>query len=380
MKPSSRALLLTGALLIAAPALADIPLSGDGALSAYGDLRLRLESDFDGETAARAAQDDRTRARYRTRIGARYRPHEALLFDVRLRSGSNESHQSPHVTFRDFSGNARGNVDFNPDIWRAEVRRDGFWAWAGRGEFPFYSLDEVFWDDDATLTGAVAGYQHRFDETHSARLSGGYFLLPVGMDDFGGRMSAAEASYTARLSPASLSVSAGLFGFSPDRTDRDSARLLNGNGLRRYTIGSLSAKLAREVEGVPASLEFDWLHNFDTYPAAGADAFAARNRDERNGYVFSLQAGGLRRQGEWMAGYYYAYIETLAVNASYSQDDWVRWGRGGETRGSDMRGHQLRLGYALTDSVNVLGSVYFVKAITTPEESKRFRLDLNYRF
>jgi len=63
-----------------------------------------------------------------------------------------------------------------------------------------------------------------------------------------------------------------------------------------------------------------------------------------------------------------------------AQDDWFRFGSATQTRSSDFRGHELSAGYAVTDRLNVLARYFTVESITTREDGKRFRLDLNYSF
>ena len=70
----------------------------------------------------------------------------------------------------------------------------------------------------------------------------------------------------------------------------------------------------------------------------------------------------------------------LSVNASYAQDDWARWGSATQTDSSDFTGHELQGAVALSSQINLVTRLFFVDSITTAAESKRFRVDLNYRF
>ncbi len=81
-----------------------------------------------------------------------------------------------------------------------------------------------------------------------------------------------------------------------------------------------------------------------------------------------------------MLGYSYAHIETFAVNASYAQDDWIRFGAGAQTDASGFKGHEIRLGYAISKNINLLARLYLVDAITTRQDGNRFRVDLNWKF
>lgn len=376
-------MLIIGGLLaygLVHPVRAEIAFDKEKNFTAYGDLRLRMESDFNGETATGFQVDDRTRARIRARTGLKYTPNDWLAFDTRIRTGSNASHQSPHITVFDFNDNPRGDADINFDKWYVGAKRDDAWAWAGRNSFPFWSQDEIFWDEDATLLGAAGGVSHTFGDIGTVSASAGYFALPVGMRDFSGHLAAGELIYSKKINDVTYSFGGALFGFRPDRSDGDAAKLLNGNGLRPYTIATLNAKTDWTFKDIPLTAEIDLLHNLQDYSATDSNAFTALNHEQRDGYVLSLKAGDTDKQGHWLAGYYYAYIEALAVNSSYAQDEWVRWGSGGETRSNNMQGHQFNLGYAITDDFNVLARLYLAEAITTQERGDRFRIDFNYKF
>lgn len=85
-------------------------------------------------------------------------------------------------------------------------------------------------------------------------------------------------------------------------------------------------------------------------------------------------------KGYWLIAYYYAHIETFAVNSSCAQDDWVRWGSAVESRGSNLKGHEFRVAHRLRQGINLVARLYIADAITKIEDGKRFRLDLNLKF
>jgi hypothetical protein len=134
------------------------------------------------------------------------------------------------------------------------------------------------------------------------------------------------------------------------------------------------------VRGIPFTLGVDVFNNFMDYSAAEAAPLAAVNRDQTLGYVFSATIGQLKNRYDWLVGYYYAHIETFAVDAAYAQDDWSRFGSGSQSEVSDFAGHEIRLGYAFSKNVNVMARLFLVEAITTRQDGNRFRLDLNWKF
>ena len=371
MSGSKLPLCLCVALGLAIPVAAGAAIFDKHGFKISGDFRARAEADFDSERASGSERDDRNRLRIRARVGLDYAASNVFSLGLRLRSGSDDSHQSPHITVLDFDDNDTGDADFNFDKWFLNAKGRGAWAWIGRNSLPFWKQNELFWDDDATPAGLGFGFE---TAAGSGRLSfsGGYFSLPVGMREFSGTLAAVQAVFAGKR----FTVAGGLLDIDADPADDDAARLLRGNGHRDYSIwvGSLQAKRGEWTLGV------DLLHNAESYLPDDPDPFTATHRDQTDGLVLSVRYGGLEAEGDWLAAVYYAEIEAFAVNASYAQDDWVRWGSATETRGSDMEGTELRFAYALEKNVNLVARLYLVEAITTREDGSRFRLDLNYRF
>lgn len=335
--------------------------------SVYGDFRARLEADFDSRQADGSERDDRNRARVRVRLGAEYAAGEHLTFGVRLRSGSDDSQQSAHVTVVDFDGNDTGDAHFNFDKWFMKAEAGGGWGWIGRNSLPLWKQNELVWDDDVTTAGLAVGYESDGAEA-GFTVNAGYFSLPVGMRELSGNLALAQAVFRRK----GVKVGVGLLDVDADPDDPDGALLLRGNGARDYQIwvASLQATAGRWTFGV------DGIHNGESYPASEA------LRDEVDGYAGSLRFdanGGDSGRG-WHAVYTYAHVEALAVASSYAQDDWVRWGSATQTRASDLKGHELRFVKALAARQNLVFRLYLAEAITTGEDGNRFRIDWNVKF
>lgn len=370
--------LFAGVLAIGPAQAAEAGAAPDGLkmLKLFGDFRLRFESDWDSKRANGTEREDRSRLRIRARFGARIDPNPYVSFGVRLRTGSRESQQSPHFTISDFSGNATGPKSVVFDKWYAKVKYEGVSAWGGRNSFPFWKQNELFWDDDATPAGLAVRY-NRPVGGGKLTVNGGYLALADGMELFNGYLGAGQLVYSAEVGGAKLTAAGG--GFFFDGTN-GSENLRNGNGARDYTIwvGNLQAKT--KLGPVPVKVGFDVMHNSEDYSSTDPNAFTAANHDETDGYVANITFGKLKERGDWLAAYYYAYIETFAVNASYAQDDWMRWGSATQTDGSDFKGHEFRVAVALAKNVNLLARLYVIEAITSVQDGNRFRLDFNWKY
>ena len=345
----------------------------------FADFRFRFEQDWDSQTGSGSKRADRARARIRGRIGAKFTPNEMSEFGVRVRTGNVDSQQSPHITIADFSSDPTGEKDLVFDKWYYKLKQNHFWAWGGRNSLPIWKQNELLWDDDATVIGASGGLKNYPFSSGKASFNGGYVLLPDGMVDNNGHMGFGQLVYSAATGTINWIVAGGVL--VTDGESTPAKHLLSGNGTRDYTIwvGNLQAKTV--VSGIPVNLGLDVMHNSEDYSAldlAGTPTGTTDNDTE--GYVFQIRLGKNKKQGDFLVGYSYARIETLAVHSSYAQDDWMRWGSATQTRASDFHGHESRLAYVLPWKWKVLARLYSVESNNNPEDGNRFRIDFNRKF
>lgn len=364
------------AIGVAAPAPAATSQDEERKLQWQADFRLRFESDWDSRRAVGIKRLDRDRLRIRARFGLTFAPTSMLSFGTRVRTGSRRSQQSPHITIVDFDGFPTFDHEVLLDKWYARVVGERFSVWGGKNSYPFWKQDEFFWDDDVTLAGGAGSYKTPW-KGWDFTLTVGYFALPDGGVGFNGRLGAGQLALSTTAGPVAFTAAGGVFFFDGAP---GAEHLRRGNGARDYTlwVGNLQAKW--QAWGQPVTLGLDVMHNSENYSPTDPDPFTAANHDQRNGYVSLVTVGQLSRKGAWLIGYYYAHIETLAVHASYAQDDWVRWGSPTQTDSSDLKGHEIRLAYAPLANANLVARLYLVEAITSVQDGKRFRLDFNYTF
>lgn len=344
-------------------------------LTFYGDLRLRYELDWDSQNAAGVARDDRNRGRVRARVGFNYQVADDWSFGTRVRTGNSRSQQSPHLTFVS-DDDVRDDLDFVLDRYFVQFKHGNFTGWGGRNISPFWQQNELFWDEDVTPTGLAGTYDARVGE---GTLSGtaGAFYLPDGGYDLNGQMLGGQIKYALPVKPSQFIVAGGLY-FMNGHSGANN--LLTRNGDRDYFIGQASAQWSVPIGKIPLTLGADVMKNFENYSAADVAPFPVTDKDETLGYVLSVLLGQLKQRNDWLVGYYYAHIETFAVNASYSTDDWSRFGNAVQAANSDIKGHEVRLAYALSKNINVMARIFLVDAITTVQDGKRFRFDLNWKF
>lgn len=378
----STALLLSG--LIAGATLSGTSLAAESSsvldmIDFYGDFRFRFEQDWDSSRSDGSERSDRARARIRGRIGLKITPNEFFEINTRLRTGAKDSQQSPHWTIADFSGNSTGTHAVVFDKWYGKLKKDHLWVWGGRNGLPIWKQNELLWDDDVTVIGGATGIKDYQFGAGKFSVNAGYVRLPDGMRHNHGDMPFAQLVYSTRLNNIALTVAGGLLALDGDSSTPDVLR--QGNGNRDYTIwvGNLQART--EISGLPVSLGFDVMHNSEDYSVAElAGTPAGTTDDDTDGYVIQVRLGKNSNQGDWLIGYSYADIETLAVNASYAQDDWMRWGSSTQTDASDFHGHEFRAAYVLPGKIKVLARFYSVESNNNPQDGNRFRIDFNKKF
>ena len=374
--PLLRATLTLGALLVTLPAIHAYSPKSAPDLTLYGDLRVRYEWDWDSQNAAGVARLDRDRARGRIRAGFAYKLGPNWTIGARVRTGNPLSQQSPHLTFHENDG-ITDDFKMQADRYFVQYKEDALTVWGGRNTTPFWQQNEMWWDEDVTPTGLAASYDAKLT-TGTLTTTGAVLALPDGMRRLNGTLVGAQLKYVHPVKPSQLTLAGGLYQFSGKN---GAVNLRNRNGARDYLLGVLSAQWTTPVaDARPLTLGVDLIRNFESYSAADVAPFAARQRDEKSGYVFSVLLGQLKNPYDWQVGYYYAHIETLAVNASYSQDDWARFGSATQADVTDFKGHEFRATFVITKSLNLAARLFLVDAITSIQDGKRLRLDLNYKF
>jgi hypothetical protein len=376
---------LLTAWLATLPAAAPAEDGSADRLDLFGDFRLRLEQDWDSLQGDGTERDDRLRLRIRLRAGFEYQLSPHWSVKVQARSGPDLSQQSPHITIRDFDGGDTGPYEFNFDFWYARYRQGGFEAWAGRNLPSFLKQDDLFIFDNVTYAGAGGSYTWDFDK-HSAFLSFNYVALPVGMRDFVGEAVISQLAWQRRFDQGVLSAGIGYRLSNGDPDDPVGQTLLTGNAGRDYREWSLQVQYRTEVFDRPLLLGADLLHNAANYDDAPAGSFTDFHRDDVDGFVAEILLGG-REPGDWQFGYFYSYIEALASNSSYVQDDWVRWGNANQVRATNLRGSEFRVLYTLREDFSVFARLFLVDAVdllepgdTTKETGNRFRIEANWSF
>lgn len=372
-------------LLVAASKVWAVDSQGDR-FDLFGDFRVRLEQDWDSLKGDGTKRDDRLRLRIRVRTGIDFKINEQFSARASVRSGPKLSQQSPHITVADFDGGETGPYEFNFDYWYLKFADGGLDAWVGRNELSFWHQDDLFVFDNVTYPGVGASYRHRLGKANVAwHLN--YVALPVGMRETSGTGIIGQLVYDRDFGNSGFTIAAGFASTRADPDDPAGEILLTENNLRDYDMFDLMLQYRSKIFGKPYYLGFDYSHNFRNYDNEPTGSFSDFHKDAVDGYVVEMEWGDKEKAGDWLFGYYYSYLEALAVHSSYIADDWVRWGNANQVRATNLKGSEFRVRYTIRPNMNVFARLFLVDAIdllepgdTTKETGNRLRIDFNVSF
>lgn len=356
----------------------------------FGDIRLRAEQDWDSRTFDGSFREDRFRLRMRMRIGFNYDWSEQISFGARIRSGVNESLQSPHNNFghREFTG-----FPISIDKVFLTGKHEKFWWWAGKNDFPFWKQNELFWDDDVTPEGVAVGGTFKANGV-DIRPKLAYFITSTGSGDFDardptngmidGHMIGSQMELGFSINEHRFTLASSYFSLKDINNVPTTDFFYNGERFKldyQFVVSGLKVELKT---GFPITVGLDHFVNLEDYQDFADELIDPVYKDQKTGYVFSIRAGELSEEGDWLFGYYYARKEELSVVSFYTEDDWIRLGNINRNRNTNYRGHEFRVAYALDSRFNIVARAYFVDGLVTPdlttESGNRFRIDFNMRF
>jgi hypothetical protein len=357
-----------------------------GRFNFFGDFRFRMEQDWDSLQGDGTQREDRLRARIRLRLGFDVSLSDEWSILVQARTGPHLSQQSPHITIYDFDDGPDGPYEGSFDHWFAQYESGGLEFWIGRNELSFWHQDDLFVFDNITYAGVGGAYHHSAGQGDLI-WNLNFVTLPVGMQDFAGRAAIGQMAYEREFSDSGITIAGGIFASNADPDDPAGDILLTENNTRDYRILDLEFQYRSKMFSNPYTIGLALTHNFKNYHNDSAGSFSQFHQDDINGFAIEFEWGERVNAGDWQLGFFYLYHEALAVNSSYTQDDWVRWGNANQVRATNLKGIELRAVYTIRPNMNIFARVFFVDAIdllepgdTTRETGNRFRIDYNISF
>ncbi len=376
-------------------------------LKFFGDGRLRYEAQ-QFTSGDPSETDDRNRFRFRLRVGAEKKFNDQFKAGFSLASGEASSGQNvdPTSTNTTFDNNfnfkdvfiERAYALYNPNwakvgpIEKAEIgggkfanpfekgSSDMIWDRDVRPEGAYEKIDLRLYDGDETKIKAY-GLAGQFildeDSSGSNNADAELYAFQTGLE--AGFMTPAfekPVNWLSTISWYSYSDYTNVSNFMIGTTS-----LARGNSNFIGPSTELDAEdfevieLYNEVKLYPfGDVALTPFFDIATNPQNGSD-----QNDEGLAWAFGAKLGGIKQKGDWELGYAYKRIEANSVVGAFNDSDF---GNGH----SNKRGSVFKLGYALTDNIQLNGAAIFVNNLTTgtggvlDEEQRRFQMDLVYKF
>ena len=207
---------VTAAILLPAAALAAVPVGAGDKVKLYGDMRVRTETDKSEKQDG--TDRNRTRLRYRARLGVAFQPNDNWSAKIRLATTSSQN--SPHVTFATVGETADLSIGVDTALI-AYTGISNLTLVAGKTPLNFWKQNEVFLDDDINPEGLAAVYK-----TGPFTLNAAYAYLSAGTWDTESDLAKKNSGvvtyqavfqggsglkYTAALGGASVNAHEGVF-------------------------------------------------------------------------------------------------------------------------------------------------------------------------
>ncbi|MBT8235282.1 MAG: putative porin [Bacteroidia bacterium] len=351
-------------------------------LKFYGDFRFRIEHDWNSLQSDGSFREDRSRLRYRGRVGLNYTGIENVLLGARLRTGDPKKQQDPQLTLGD------NFAEFNTlpiglELLFAQFEFNSFTAWVGKNTYPFKKQNELFWSDNVFPEGVSASHSIEFEDglLDGLAIHAGHFIIRSEQSMFSADSYFQGIQIVTNVNDKALLIYPSLYIFNevPDIPDGNEAFTLD------YTILHLGAQ-SRLAQSPLLVLGLDYYLN--TKDLRDISSVPEPFKEQKTGITTQLSIGDLTDKGSWKGQLTYAYLERFAAVDFLAQNDWARWDYSSQGspdgRLTNMRGIELMAGYALNEHMNLVLKVYSVKQIipfgVQKETGDRIRLDLNIRF
>lgn len=324
--------------------------------------RIKLKGDvrYRHETLNTDTNRERHRQRVRARVGIGAQVSDTVEVGVGLATGGDDPRSTNQSLDDGFS-----TKDIRLDQAYAKWQANGFTVTGGKfknvlhraggtelafdgdlttegvgvqyGAGPFFAtgvalwLDESGGDDDSFLAGGQFGIKQDYSNGRDLRAGIGYYNVIDGR------------------------------GESPFFDGNQRGNSVDGNGdyLFGFEVVEAFAEFGFEAGGVPIVVFADYLQNLD------ADDFDT-------GYAIGANA----TYDRWNFGYYYQELEANATLGLITSSDF---GGGG----TDNKGHVINGGYALTDKINLRGTLFLNERngdLGIEEDFDRLQLDINFKY
>jgi len=328
-------------------------------ISMKGDLRLRYEAiDEDFE-------EDRSRSRYRVRLGLTADVYEDVKLIFSLASGA-DNPTSRNVTF----GDGFSSDDFGLELAYVDWQiNDNVTFYGGKMKNPLYRAGgtPLIYDSDLNPEGFSVAF-----DNGSFFGSVNWFLVEERSAADDSNLYAAQAGMKFDISDAGkLTAGVGYFGYTEtvgnepffNGSSKGNSVDIDGNYVFDYENVEIFAVYDMQLEDLPLQVFAQFTQNGEVSV-------------EDTAYAFGAKLGSAKKQGSWQGQYMYQDIEADAVIGTFNDSDF---GGGG----TDSSGHLLKGKYMIRDQIG-LGASLFLNEVDrfqgTEHDYTRFQLDVEFKF
>lgn len=346
------------------------------------DFRFRIEQDWDSKQADGSFREDRSRLRYRARIGMNYRHNDWASLGLRLRTGDSKKQQDPQVTLGN-DNQESGTLPLSLERAFLQMERNQWTLWLGKNTFPFEKSNELFWSDNVFPDGIFIEKSFKIGSNwmDQVELRGGHFILngngsSFEKDSYFQGMQIATSWLEGRLS---LFPSFYRFGNIADIPDG------NGSFLLDYSIFHIGSQL--RLSNQPLILvELDYYTNLEDYGVNNAVPDILKN--ETDGATIALGIGSLKEKGDWNFKFTYTQLQRYAAVDFLAQNDWARWDYSSlgspDGRLTNLEGFELVAACLIDKDISLTMKYYWVEQLIPTgmekESNQRIRFDIDIRF
>lgn len=344
------------------------------------DFRFRLEEDWNSKRSDGSMRDDRTRFRYRARVGFTYASQKKYYVGLRMRTGDRRKQQDPQLTLGTAPAEF-GTLAIGFEKAYFEYREKGFRLMLGKNTFPFQKNNELFWSDNVFPEGVYAGKTFSFKEKKLSNitLGAGHFIVEAsgGSLDKDSYLTAFQANLSAFNERLKLFPSFYQFGNINNVPDGEGTYQLD------YSIAHLGGQFKSKKNII---LEFDLYRNLEDYTKN--DSVLNVLNAENDGFTASIAYGELKKKGDWFYKITYAYLQRYSAVDFMAQNDWARWDYSNfnspDGRLTNMQGTEWVISYLLEDNIKLTTKFYQVAQIVATgshkEDGTRIRFDIDIKF
>ncbi|SHG28783.1 putative porin [Flagellimonas flava] len=345
------------------------------------DFRFRAEQDWNSQKSDGSFRDDRSRLRYRARVGVTYED-DWYEVGLRIRTGNPRKQQDPQLTlgdnFREF-----GTLPIALEKAYFKGEWSNFMFWLGKNSFPFVKSNELFWSDNVFPEGVALskGFSFQSGVLDLLELKAGHFIISTSGKSFdqdayfqGYQVYSSFAKKQVELFPSIY-----LFKNVPNIPDGADTFVLD------YTILHLGSRV-KLLDHPGISMELDLYQNIQDYGTL--ESIPEDFKDERSGWVLGLAYGGLKQKKDWFFKASYAWLQRYAAVDFLAQNDWARWDYSAfdspDGRLTNLKGIELVASHSIHKNISLTTKYYFVEQLVplgpALETGSRIRFDIDVRF